>query len=146
MRTEAQRHYSLYISICIFILFLKAKKGKQHPKRRHKQLPPDTVASLMRSTVNIVSAQPRPSTRPPSAGVRAKKKTKNHSPHRAVRSGADRRQVLVPLRNLPYSFVQLLPIKSRPGRHCGRRAADWMMGMKREKKGSESGRRRMTGG
>lgn len=44
-----------------------------------------------------------------------------HSPHGAVRPGAHRRQVLIALRHLPHCFVELLPIKSRSGRH-GRRA------------------------
>lgn len=49
--------------------------------------------------------------RPACAGAR------KHSPHRAVGAGAHRRQVLVPLRNLPHGLVQLLPIESGSGGH-----------------------------
>lgn len=72
--------------------------------------------------------QPRP----------ARTGARKHSPHRAVGSGAHRRQVLVPLRNLPHGLVQLLPIESRSGGH----------GSTAEKDGDERGRerRRRRGG
>lgn len=63
-----------------------------------------------RFTVNVASVQPRPSS--------------THSPHRAIGSGAHRRQVLVPLRHLPHCLVELLPVESRPGGHFSESVAE----------------------
>lgn len=102
----------------------------------------ERIAMLMhhdQHTVNVVAVQPRPSTRP------AQTHTRTHSPHRAVCSGAHRRQVLVPLRNLPHGLVQLLPVKSWSGRHVAEPAAEDVSSERKEENG-ENGDDQRGGG